>query len=54
LCNPDQFVEKVLYLNSHRQQVKQMGQNARKVAVEKFSRDRLAEQALDIISALKK
>ena len=54
LCNIDQFVEKVLYLNSHRQQVKQMGQNARRVAVEKFSRDRLAKQGLEIISALKK
>jgi glycosyltransferase involved in cell wall biosynthesis len=54
LCNLDQFVEKVLYLNSHRQQAKQMGQNARRVAVEKFDRDRLAKQALEIISALKK
>jgi len=54
LCNLDQFVEKVLYLNSHRQQIKQMGQNARRVAVEKFDRDRLAKQALEIISALKK
>ncbi|MCP4607224.1 MAG: glycosyltransferase family 4 protein [Planctomycetes bacterium] len=54
LCNPEQFVEKVLYLNSHRQQVKQMGQNARRVAVEKFNRDLLAQQALEIISALTK
>jgi len=54
LCNLKQFVEKVSYLNSHRQQVKQMGQNARRVAVEKFDRDRLAKQALEIISALKK
>ena len=54
LCNLEQFVEKVLYLNSHRQQIKQMGQNARRVAVEKFDRDRLAKQALEIISALKK
>ena len=52
LCNLEQFVEKVLYLNSHRQQVKQMGQNARRVAVEKFDRDMLAKQALEIISAL--
>ncbi|MBN1806892.1 MAG: glycosyltransferase family 4 protein [Sedimentisphaerales bacterium] len=54
LCNLDQFVEKVLYLNSHRQQVKQMGQNARRIAVEKFDRDKLAKQALDIITELKK
>ena len=54
LCNLEQFVEKVLYLNSHRQQLKPMGQNARRIAVEKFDRDKLAKQALDIISALKK
>ena len=54
LCNLEQFIEKVLYLNSNRQQVKQMGQNAQKVAVEKFDRDKLAAQALEIISGLTK
>jgi glycosyltransferase involved in cell wall biosynthesis len=54
LCNLDQFVEKVLYLNSNRLQVKQMGQNARRIAVEKFDRDKLAAQALEIISGLTK
>jgi len=49
LCNLDEFVEKVLYLNSHSRQVKQMGQNARRVAVEKFNRDELAKQALELI-----
>ncbi len=53
LCNLDQFVEKVLYLNSHRQQVEQMGQNARRVAVEQFDRDKLAQQALEFITAAK-
>ncbi len=52
LCNLDEFVEKVLYLNSHRKQVEQMGQNARRVAVEKFNRDRLAKQALELISSV--
>jgi len=50
LCNLEQFVEKVLYLNSHRHQVEQMGQNARQVAVENFNRDDLAKQALELIS----
>ncbi|MFX1555532.1 MAG: glycosyltransferase family 4 protein [Promethearchaeota archaeon] len=54
LCNLEEFVEKVLYLNSHRQQLKKMGRNARKVAVEKFDRDKLAKQALEIISELTK
>jgi glycosyltransferase involved in cell wall biosynthesis len=53
LCNLDQFVEKVIYFNSNRQQVQQMGQNARKVAVEKFDREKLSKQALEIISGLK-
>jgi glycosyltransferase involved in cell wall biosynthesis len=52
LFNLDQFVEKVLHLNSHRQQIEQMGQNVRRVAVEKFSRDQLAKQALELISSV--
>jgi glycosyltransferase involved in cell wall biosynthesis len=52
LCNLDEFVEKVLYLNSHRKQVEQMGQNARQVAVEKFDRDELAKQALELTSSV--
>jgi glycosyltransferase involved in cell wall biosynthesis len=52
LCNLDQFVEKVLYLNSHSRQVEQMGQNARQVAVKKFNRDDLAKQALELISSV--
>jgi len=50
LCNLDEFVEKVLYLNSHRQQAEQMGQNARRVAVEKFNRVSLAAKALEVVS----
>ena len=52
LCNLDEFVERVLYLKSHIQQVEKMGQNARRVAVEKFSRDQLAKQALESISSV--
>ena len=52
LCNLDQFVEKVLYLNSHSRQVEQMGQNARRVAVKNFNRDDLAKQALELISSV--
>jgi len=52
LCSLDEFLEKVLYLNSHAQQVEQMGQNARRVAVKNFNRDDLAEQALELISSV--
>jgi len=52
LCDLDQFVEKVLYLNSHRGQAKQMGQNARRVALEQFDRDKLAMEALDVIASI--
>jgi glycosyltransferase involved in cell wall biosynthesis len=52
LCNLDEFVEKVLYLNSHRQKAEQMGQNARRAAVEKFNRDQLAKQALELTSSV--
>jgi len=52
LCNLDQFVEKVLHLNSHRKQIEQMGQNARQVATKEFNRDNLAKKALDVISSI--
>lgn len=48
----DEFVEKVLYLNSHRDKLAEMGQNARLIAEKKFSRDKLAAQALEIVSSL--
>lgn len=52
LCDLDEFVEKVLYLNSHRDQLAEMGQNARRIAEEKFDRDKLAMQALEIIISI--
>lgn len=48
-CDVDKFTEKVLYLNSHRDELLEMGQNARRVAVERFNRDKLAMQALQVI-----
>jgi glycosyltransferase involved in cell wall biosynthesis len=52
LCNLDEFVKKVLYLNSHREDVLEMGRNARRVAEEKFDRDKLAAQALSVLEAV--
>jgi glycosyltransferase involved in cell wall biosynthesis len=49
LWNIEQFVEKVLYFNSHRKQLKNMGQNARKIAVKNFGRDKLAAQVLSLL-----
>jgi len=46
LYNLDEFVEKVLYLNSNRDKLTIMGQNARRLAVEQFDRDKSAGQAL--------
>lgn len=51
LCNIDEFVEKVLYLNSYREELLQTGRNARRVAEEKFDRDKLAAQALSVLEA---
>jgi glycosyltransferase involved in cell wall biosynthesis len=42
LCDVDEFVEKVLYLNSHREELLQMGRNARVLAEQKFDRLKLA------------
>lgn len=48
-CDLNEFVEKVLYLNSHKDQLEQMGQNGHRVAVENFARNDLAMQALDVV-----
>jgi glycosyltransferase involved in cell wall biosynthesis len=52
LCNLDEFVEKVLYLKSHRRQRQKMGANGRQLAVKKFNRDVLAKQALELVSSV--
>jgi glycosyltransferase involved in cell wall biosynthesis len=51
LCDVDEFVKKVLYLNSHRKEVLEMGQNARRAAEEKFDRDKLAAQTLLVLES---
>jgi glycosyltransferase involved in cell wall biosynthesis len=52
LCSLDEFVEKVLYLNSHREELLQIGRNARRVAEEEFDRDKLAAQAMSVLEAV--
>lgn len=49
LCDIEQFVEKVQYLESHRKQLVRMGQNARRIAMENFDRDKLAAQVLSML-----
>jgi glycosyltransferase involved in cell wall biosynthesis len=49
LCDLDEFVEKVLFLDSHRELLAKMGQNARRVAIERFDRNNLAVQALEVL-----
>lgn len=49
LCNLEQFVEKIKFLEFNRDELAQMGQNARKVALEQFPRDKLAASVLDLI-----
>ncbi len=50
--NLKNFSEKVLYLNSHRKELLEMRQNARRVAEEMFDRDKLAAQALKVINSI--
>ena len=52
LYDVDEFVEKVLYLNSHRELLAEMGRNARRIAEEKFDRDNLASQALGVLMSI--
>jgi len=51
--DPDEFVEKVLYLNSHRDELLEIGMNARRVAVDKYDRQKLAMEALNVIENVK-
>lgn len=53
LYDVDEFVEKVLYLCSHKDKLAEMGHNARRIAEEKFDRDKLAAQALTVIKSVK-
>jgi glycosyltransferase involved in cell wall biosynthesis len=46
LCDVDEFAEKVLYLNSRRDELNEMGRNARRLAEEMFDREKLASKAL--------
>ena len=39
----------MLYLNSHREELMEMGQNARRIADTKFDLDKLAAQALSVL-----
>jgi len=52
LCNVDEFVDKVLYLYSHRELLPEMGRNARELAVRMFDRDKLAQQALEVVTSV--
>ncbi|HDL07145.1 MAG TPA: glycosyltransferase WbuB, partial [Desulfobacteraceae bacterium] len=52
LCNLDEFVKKVLYLNSHRDAIATMGAKARELAERKFNIDKLAADVLAVISSV--
>ena len=52
LYDLDEFVEKVLYLHSHREDLRKMGQNGRRAAEESFDRDKLAAEALSMIESV--
>jgi glycosyltransferase involved in cell wall biosynthesis len=45
----DEFVERVLYLDSHREKLVEMGRNARRLAEQEFNRDKLVSQALEVL-----
>ena len=52
LCDVDEFVEKVLYFNNHREMLQAMGTNARNLAESRFDREKLAFQALSVIETV--
>ncbi len=50
LCDVDEFTEKVMYFRDNRGKLAEMGRNSRRLAEEKFDRNKLAQQALDVVS----
>jgi len=50
LCDLDEFVEKVLYLSSSRGDLSHTGRNAHSLAVERFDRDKLAFEVMDMLA----
>lgn len=53
LCDLDEFISKVQYFSSHREEIEKMGQNARRIAEENFSRDKLALQTLKVLETVR-
>ncbi|MHA2402036.1 MAG: glycosyltransferase family 4 protein [Candidatus Kariarchaeaceae archaeon] len=54
LCDLKEFVEKILYLESHKDKLAVMGKNSRRVALDKFDRDKLARQVLAFMETVLK
>lgn len=48
----DEFIRKIAELKADPERRKRMGENARRLAEERFSRDRLAQKALDVVVAV--
>jgi glycosyltransferase involved in cell wall biosynthesis len=52
LYDIDGFVEKVLCFHSHQEDLRKMGQNARRIAIDRFDRNSLAAQVLSLIESV--
>lgn len=50
LCNLEEFVGKIMELYNNKQMLSEMGANARKLAEQKFSRDKIAAEVLEFIT----
>jgi glycosyltransferase involved in cell wall biosynthesis len=54
LFSVDEFAQKVLCLYRNREQLAELGRNARRIAIEKFDRDNLSSQAINVIEDIMK
>jgi glycosyltransferase involved in cell wall biosynthesis len=52
--DPDQLAEKILYLFNHKDVAKELGKNGQKMALEKFSIDRMTSDFIDLYNSLSK
>ena len=49
LCSLEQFVEKIRFLETHKNQIAQMGLNSRRIATEQYDRDNIAASVLSLL-----
>jgi glycosyltransferase involved in cell wall biosynthesis len=54
LCDLNEYIDKIIFMNTNKKELKTMGKNARKLAITEFARDKLALKALAVVESVVK